>query len=129
MKRTASITLLLMGSLSACYEDGDKAWQSDAGHAARAPECTIEADSDVDCLPWHGGHPVTARGGGSNAFMWYWLGRQMGGGSSAVYVAPPALAEPPPRAASVPPSPSRTAAAPTSSRGGFGGSGVSGAGS
>lgn len=100
------MALLLMAA--ACRQDD------------RRPECTAEADSDVDCMPPDGGHSEGTKqayylhsDSGSNAFMWYWLGTQNARGT--VYVTPPAAYRAPPARVG----PSYAPAA----RGGFGATG------
>ena len=86
MKRTAAITLLLMGT--ACVPEIDKNQQ-------HGTTCTLNADSDVDCIPPDGGHSAGTisayhAGSGNNAFLWYWLGTM---NSNTKYVSPPAASK------------------------------------
>lgn len=103
------MALLIMAA--ACDQKDDR-WKA---------ECTVEADSDVDCIPPDGGHSegtkqayfISSPGANNNAFLWYYLGTQNARGT--VYVTPPAAGySPPPRMG-----PSYAPAA----RGGFGGTG------
>ncbi len=102
MKRSVAVSLLLMGAAAACKPD-DPAVADNRPN----PECTDRADSDVSCGP----SPVLlsqsgSHGGGSNAYLWYMIGRSTASAESA-HAAPPV----------------------TASRGGFGaGSGVHGGG-
>jgi len=140
MKRSVAVPLTLLATLTGCWDTNpDDEQQKTPTHEESAATCTSEADSDVDCMPADGGHSEGTKQayfsdqhssggstGGSNAFLWYWLGTQ---NSRTVYVAPPAAASYAPaptmgartgESASFRPSPALSA------RGGFGSAGSGG---
>ena len=121
MRASAQITLLLMtGALVAvgiatCTDDHVQTSDDKVVPDQRAAlaQCTVEADSDVDCMPPDGGWvqqksdsntvaPISqAQVRTSNdAWLWYWVGRNSAGtydyGSRYTYSSPPASRFAPP---------------------------------
>lgn len=131
MKRSKIVSVFLLGTLAGCWDSNpdDEQIVKEEVRATLAKECTIEADSDVDCIPPDGGHSEGTQqayhagggGGGNNAFLWYWLGTQ---NSRTVYVAPPAAYSPPPAPSVARAAPAYSPSPALSARGGFGGGGA-----
>lgn len=146
MKRSKIVSVFLLGTLAGCWDTNpdDEQIVKEELRSTLAKECTIEADSDVDCTPPDGGHSEgtkqayfsgvaannaavaannAAVSANNNAFLWYWLGQQ---NSHTIYAPPPAAAYAPP-----PPSTARSGSGAAfkpspalSARGGFGAGGA-----
>jgi hypothetical protein len=109
MKHSATIVLLIMG-VAACDDD----------RGGAGPQCTVEADSDVDCVPrannighsyfYNGHHYSCAWYNHSTSPATTYVPMRSAGGSYARST----------------PAPARAAPTTTSSRGGFGGTGSGG---